>query len=179
MTIHRFDGTDGGNPMAGLIRGTDGALYGTTLTGGVVNGEYFSGTVFKIDTDGAALTTLHNFTSGDGTSLFAGLIQAADGYLYGTTSDGGANNYGTLFRIGTDAAGFSDAARVLERRRRKPFRERDPGRERQPVRHDLARRGVETRGTIFEIDTAGAALQTAPPLRRRRGDPDRGPRCGP
>src|SRR5947209_7351026 len=50
--------------------------------------------------------TLHDFSaldgSGhnpDGANPRVNLIQAGDGNLYGTTSDGGTNGYGTLFRI--------------------------------------------------------------------------------
>jgi uncharacterized repeat protein (TIGR03803 family) len=66
--------------------------------GGGANGNY--GTVFKITTSGT-LTTLHSFDNTDGTSPYAGLVQATDGNLYGTTYLGGANGYGTLFKITT------------------------------------------------------------------------------
>ena len=54
-------------------------------------------------------TTLHEFDGTDGSNPYAGLIQATDGNLYGTTSEGGANNNssctgdtvgcGTFFKI--------------------------------------------------------------------------------
>ena len=54
-------------------------------------------------------TTLHEFDGTDGSNPYAGLIQATDGNLYGTTSEGGANNKiscngdnvvcGTFFKI--------------------------------------------------------------------------------
>jgi len=46
-------------------------------------------------------TTLYRFGSQptDGANPTAGLIQATDGNLYGTTLDGGANNAGTIFKI--------------------------------------------------------------------------------
>jgi uncharacterized repeat protein (TIGR03803 family) len=60
------------------------------------------GTIFRISLSGT-LTTLHSFCSDsgctDGQSAYAGLIQAAGGSLYGTTSTGGANNAGTIYRI--------------------------------------------------------------------------------
>src|ERR1017187_9221619 len=92
--------TDGGGPQAGLVQAANGDLYGTTFFGGT-NGQ---GTVFKI-TQGGTLTTLYSFCSQtnctDGAAPFAGLVQAANGDLYGTTADGGANNgeYGTVFKI--------------------------------------------------------------------------------
>jgi uncharacterized repeat protein (TIGR03803 family) len=103
-----FDGSDGSFPLGSLVQGLDGSLYGTTYYGGnlipCLNG---CGTVFKI-TAGGALTTLYSFCSlancPDGLNPYAGLIQATDGNLYGTTLNGGSscsNCYfaGTAFRI--------------------------------------------------------------------------------
>jgi len=99
--------TDGEQPYAGLVQGSNGNLYGTTSGGGVntTGCEYpFSGcgTVFKITPSGT-LTTLYRFCSEtgctDGANPTAGLIQATDGNLYGTTYYGGANNRGTVFKI--------------------------------------------------------------------------------
>jgi len=95
--------SDGANPVAGLVQATDGSLYGTTLQGGAGN----LGTVFKIQT-GAANTPviLHSFGDGasDGGLPDAGLVQATDGFLYGTTYFGGANDVGAVFKIQTGAA---------------------------------------------------------------------------
>jgi uncharacterized repeat protein (TIGR03803 family) len=91
-------GNDGGEPQAGLIQASDGSLYGTTYSGGT----NFSGTVFKITTNGA-LTKLYSFTGGnDGSEPEAGLVQASDGSLYGTTYSGGTNFFGTIFKITTN-----------------------------------------------------------------------------
>ena len=96
--LHTFEGTDGGDPYAGLIRATDGNFYGTTSTCGAHGG----GTVFKI-TPGGNLTTVYSFCSqsscGDGAESDAGLIQASDGNFYGTTYVGGAHSVGTLFQV--------------------------------------------------------------------------------
>jgi uncharacterized repeat protein (TIGR03803 family) len=93
VSLRSFDGTDGGYPTGGLVQGTDGNLYGTTLIGGP-NGD---GTIFKI-TPGVAMTTLHNFNGTDGLRPY-GLVQATDGNFYGTTFEGGANGVGTVFEI--------------------------------------------------------------------------------
>jgi uncharacterized repeat protein (TIGR03803 family) len=58
------------------------------------------GTVFKITPSGT-LTTLHSFDVADGVLPYAGLIQATDGELYGTTFDGGTTGQGTVFKIST------------------------------------------------------------------------------
>jgi uncharacterized repeat protein (TIGR03803 family) len=92
--------TDGDYPVAGLIQATNGDFYGTTELGGA-NGNY--GTVFRMTPSGT-LTTLYSFCSQtnctDGFEPNAGLIQATNGELYGTTAVGGANgNYGTVFKI--------------------------------------------------------------------------------
>jgi len=100
-TLASFNGTDGSSPdHLSLVQATDGNLYGTTQTGGT-NGQ---GTVFKITT-GGTLSTLYSFCSlpscTDGASPDAGLIQATDGNFYGTTVNGGAYTYGTVFKITT------------------------------------------------------------------------------
>jgi len=90
---------DGSGTRAALIQATNGDLYGTTESGGANDG----GTVFKITPRGT-LTTLYNFCSlsgcADGSGPLAGLVQAVNGLLYGTTIGGGANgNFGTVFEI--------------------------------------------------------------------------------
>src|ERR1039458_3147774 len=104
-------GTDGANPSAGLVQGSDGYLYGTTAQAGTNGG----GTVFKISTNGA-LTSLYSFALlWDTNGLFMGsagpataLVQGSDGNFYGTTSSGGVymnqygDGYGTVFKITTN-----------------------------------------------------------------------------
>src|SRR5437870_6946664 len=56
------------------------------------------------------LTTLYSFTGSDGARPYAGLIADASGNLYGTTSSGGANGYGTVFKVtptGTETVLYS------------------------------------------------------------------------
>ncbi len=96
--IYSFRGgaDDGANPInAGLVQGSDGYLYGTTFGGGINN----NGTVYKISTSGVE-NVIHYFQSGaDGANPEAGLTWGNDGYFYGTTTHGGGNNSGTVFRI--------------------------------------------------------------------------------
>jgi uncharacterized repeat protein (TIGR03803 family) len=78
---------DGANPTAGLIRGANGDFYGTTNSGGT----NYRGTVFKFSA--GKVKILYSFCSkescADGESPLAGVVQTADGTLYGTTEDGG------------------------------------------------------------------------------------------
>jgi uncharacterized repeat protein (TIGR03803 family) len=89
----------GFQPLAALLQSKDGTFYGTTAGGGRSgNRDLGCGTVFKITLAGV-LTTLHSFDNNDGANPSAGLVQARDGNLYGTTEYGGANNGGTVFKI--------------------------------------------------------------------------------
>lgn len=100
--LHRFNGADGKNPFRNLVFGANGALYGTTYSGGA--GDL--GTVFKLappTPPGREWTreTLYSFTGGDdGARPFSGLAADTYGALYGTTRyGGGAANAGTVFKL--------------------------------------------------------------------------------
>ena len=97
VPLHSFGGLpDGENPRAGLVLGSDGNFYGTTYSGGTNS----SGSVFRL-TPGGGYASLYSFGDQplDGTHPSAGLVQGSDGYLYGTTVNGGTNTFGTVFRI--------------------------------------------------------------------------------
>jgi uncharacterized repeat protein (TIGR03803 family) len=112
-TVYNFDGAHGAYPSAGLVQATNGEFYGTTSGGGTSNQcEGGCGTVFKIKTTSTppyTLTRLYSFCHQpgcpDGASPASGLIQATNGYFYGTTYAGGANNSGTIFKIGASGGG--------------------------------------------------------------------------
>ena len=103
-TLHSFcsesNCLDGSEPFDGLVQATNGEFYGTTYAGGA----YGYGTIFRMTPSGT-LTTLYSFCPEgypckDGYGPSAGLVQATNGYLYGTTSYDGANgNGGTIFKI--------------------------------------------------------------------------------
>jgi uncharacterized repeat protein (TIGR03803 family) len=90
-------------PMDGLIQGTDGALYGTSTGGGSNN----VGTVFKVRLDGTGFTSIHSFAGAGGVVPEGGLIEASDGVLYGTTTGGGSNGGGVVFKLNSDGSGFT------------------------------------------------------------------------
>ena len=106
--LYSFKGSpDGHQPLAGLVRDAQGNLYGTTHEGGDLPCELpvGCGTVFKLDTTGKE-TVLHSFTGNpDGRFPYAGLVQDAQGNLYGTTVQGGDlacnGDCGTVFKVDT------------------------------------------------------------------------------
>lgn len=97
-------GADGGLPQAPLIRDSAGNFYGTTYYGGTSSPSscypYGCGVVFEIDSTGHE-SVLHTFVGGptDGTNPHGGLVRDAAGNLYGTTRNGGAANYGVVFKV--------------------------------------------------------------------------------
>jgi uncharacterized repeat protein (TIGR03803 family) len=121
-TLYSFTSGAGHNPsdFGGLVQGTDGNFYSTTLAGGIVTalcGLNGCGTVFKITPEGT-LRTLHNFTSkdGEGAGPEGTLIQATDGNFYGTTTVGGSSpncpdGCGTVFKITAEGT-FTTTARL-------------------------------------------------------------------
>lgn len=141
-----------GGALAGVIRASDGAYYGTTRYGGA----YGQGSVFKLTVHGntVAYTTLHAFKGPDGSEPWAPVVEASDGFLYGTTSAGGASNDGTVYRIdrhgrlrvlcsfdgpasgGTAEAGLVQASDGL-------------------LYGTTFRGGAEGSGTVFRVDTSG------------------------
>jgi uncharacterized repeat protein (TIGR03803 family) len=99
--LHDFQGTDGWEAHAGLIRDAAGNLYGTTANGGA----YSQGTVYELSpgTNGSwTLKTLHSFTGGsDGGAPLGGVILDAAGNLYGTTTAGGGGTTACTYGCGT------------------------------------------------------------------------------
>lgn len=99
--LHRFAGKrDGVYPLGGLVLSQQGMLYGTTSTYGPNGG----GTVFQVDAKGD-FATLHGFLGGtlDGYNPRAGLY-FTNGFLYGTTFQGGKDNGGTVFKMNPKGA---------------------------------------------------------------------------
>jgi uncharacterized repeat protein (TIGR03803 family) len=88
-------GADGSNPAGGVILDSAGNLYGTTLLGGLSGW----GALYQVDTTGKE-SALYNFAgSPDGAEPYGALVLDAQGNFYGTTSSGGASEWGTLFKI--------------------------------------------------------------------------------
>lgn len=90
--------SDGAEPLGSLVQASNGDFYGVTEGGGA----HGAGTIFKITPSGK-MTTLYSFCAlancVDGQLPGAGLIQATNGNLYGTTRSGGFNGGGTVYEV--------------------------------------------------------------------------------
>jgi uncharacterized repeat protein (TIGR03803 family) len=101
--IHNFDGSTGGEEPKGSLFYDGTTLYGTTNGGGSVD----DGTVFKILPNGTGYTTLVDFTGAANGQHPVGSLIFDGTFLYGTTTHGGANNVGTLFKVMPNGSGFN------------------------------------------------------------------------
>jgi uncharacterized repeat protein (TIGR03803 family) len=93
-----FGGTNGYEPLAPLVVGPDNLLYGSTFYDAANN----SGTLFSISTNGVFKTRFVFSYSITGAWPQGGLAVGPDSQLYGTTSSGGTNGDGTIFRLSTN-----------------------------------------------------------------------------
>jgi len=107
--LHRFSGSDGATPYAGLTAGPGGALYGTTAYGGV----HGWGTVFQFVPATAKLTTVHAFGARyqDGAGPAGPVTLDSRGNIYGTTEYGGhfcntSSACGTVFKLTRTQSGY-------------------------------------------------------------------------
>ncbi len=95
--VHSFASTDtdGRYSIGGLIKATDGLLYGMTYAGGKNN----SGTIFNFNPATGVETVLHSFGGfPNGVSPYGTFIQVTDSDLYGVTYEGGNHSVGTIFK---------------------------------------------------------------------------------
>ena len=97
-TLYTFGGgSDGQNPVGGVIFDQSGNLYGTTQAGG--------GTVYQLSpSNGAwALSTLQSLSGSQGPT--ASLTMDASGNLYGTATEDGSHGYGVVFKLSPNPDG--------------------------------------------------------------------------
>jgi uncharacterized repeat protein (TIGR03803 family) len=92
------------NPVAGLIQGSDGLLYGATSE----SGPNAPGTIFRMGLEGNNYQVLRSFpwVQGNSVSCITPLIEASDGMLYGTSRTGGSTNAGLIFRLNKDGSAY-------------------------------------------------------------------------
>ncbi|HTS71810.1 MAG TPA: choice-of-anchor tandem repeat GloVer-containing protein [Terriglobia bacterium] len=115
--LYTFNGTDGANPQARVIFGSNGTLYGTTQSGGARgNGTVFNLRPFPSVCKSALCPWMENplyafqgyqndgANPGDGDLLFD---QAGD--IYGTTYTGGADHVGTVYELTPSGSGWQES----------------------------------------------------------------------
>jgi uncharacterized repeat protein (TIGR03803 family) len=151
--LYRFTGAGGETPWAGLVWDAQGGLYGTTQMGGA----YDLGTVFNLDTTGKE-TVLYSFSgTPDGRGPWAGLVRDGQGNLYGTTYQGGAYGYGSVFKVDTTGTetmlysftGYADGA----------YPEAGLVQDAQVALYGTTSFGGTARwGTVFEVDPTGTEI---------------------
>lgn len=94
---YNFPGIYGREPQnLKMCQASNGKLYGVTTKGGQTN--YGGGVLFEFDPITQVYTLKANFDYSSGITPYGGLIEAVDGSLYGMTSNGGAANFGTIFK---------------------------------------------------------------------------------
>lgn len=106
--LYRFTGgIDGGYPYSTLAMDQDGNLYGTAYAGGSMG----LGTIYQLSPGPGGnwtQTTLHSFTnSPDGSHPEGPVIIDKTGHLCGTTSQGGAYGYGSVYQLSRLVSGWS------------------------------------------------------------------------
>jgi uncharacterized repeat protein (TIGR03803 family) len=103
--LHSFVGSDGDDPMGGLLLDASGNLYGTTYYGGKSGCVTGCGVIFKLAPDGTE-TVLYNFCAqmdcSDGFYPNSSLVADRDGNLYGTTCECGDLPFGNVFKLAPD-----------------------------------------------------------------------------
>ena len=96
-TLASFDDLSNGDlPQAGVTLDANDDLFGTTEEGPAVG----NGTVWELANGSGTITNLASFNGTNGAGPTAGVTFDANGDLFGTTSQGGANSDGTVFEIG-------------------------------------------------------------------------------
>jgi uncharacterized repeat protein (TIGR03803 family) len=162
--LHSFGGRpDGEEPAGNLILDRLGNLYGTTSRGG-----FGWGTVFELspNSDGTwKETLLHSFTGNrdgaepnNGSEPEGGVVLDAKGSLYGTTSQGGLNGCGVVFKLEKNSDG-SWARRILYNFRGSPDDGQYPSglvRDKKGNLYGVTRvGGTSNQGTVFQLDGTG------------------------
>jgi uncharacterized repeat protein (TIGR03803 family) len=89
-----FNGSDGASPNGALLLSGD-TLYGTTQVGGASN----LGVVFSLPVTGGTPSVLGNFNDANGAYPVGTIVQDSSGNIYGVTTNGGHNEYGTVFMV--------------------------------------------------------------------------------
>ncbi len=163
--LHAFGGADGAGPEAGIVLDAAGNIYGTAANGGSAN----DGTVFRLAPPAPGqtawtATVLHSFRGTDGNAPVGGLTRDSAGNLYGTTEDGGAYDFGAVFKLAPPAAGHTKWVTTVLR----SFSQGDAG-----GSHPMAGVTLDTAGNLYGttytggLDGSGTVFMLAAPVAGR------------
>lgn len=160
-TLFEFpaDLTDGAYPESSLLL-KKGTLFGSTVTGGLIDGEQQSGTVFALEPGAQAPTVLHVFDGQDGAVPVGGLLYKK-GVLYGTTEAGGPSEDGTVFELDAGRGAFASLYDFSGADGKDP---KDALISRKGKLYGVTLGGgtgcAKECGTVFELDPKSGALTT-------------------
>lgn len=154
--LYTFSNADDAYPIR-LIQGSDGMLYGLDW------GDGFGLSVFKLDTNGGNYSVIcthsdsTNVQNATVTTPAFTLIQADDGWLYGTGLFVNTNGYGTIFKLKTDGSGYAELCQLRSpnpdlREAIANLMEASDGSLYGMTMND----GMATNGTIFKINRDGS-----------------------
>jgi uncharacterized repeat protein (TIGR03803 family) len=154
-TLAPFTGVSGADSLSDLVSDAAGDLFGVTSSGGADN----DGTVFEIAKSTGALTTLASFTGANGATPAGSLTIDAEGDLFGTTANGGADGDGTVFEIAKSTGELTTLATFTGTNGANPF-----GTVISDAAGDLfgttEMGGADNDGTVFEIVKSTGTLIT-------------------
>ncbi len=155
-TLVEFTGTAGaakGAEPVGPLVASGVNLYGVTKRGGAAD----SGVIYRV-TPAGAVTTLAEFTgtagARPGASPAGPLLLHSDGALYGTTEFGGAEDFGTAFKV-TTAGAFTSLHAFADASGSQPAGTLVQGAD-GALRGVTSGGGADGWGTLFRLTTAGA-----------------------
>jgi hypothetical protein len=157
----------GAFPIGPLFQSAAGGLYSTTQNGGT-RGE---GTIYKVNSV-LSVTVEHSFGNlfGDGTYPSAGLTLGTDGKYYGSTTEGGTFDDGTLFNsttigVYTHLYSFNNSANLMQMAPLSPPVEYTTG-----LLYGLTEfGGTANVGTIYSLNNGLTAFVNAPVFSGRTG----------
>jgi uncharacterized repeat protein (TIGR03803 family) len=100
--LHNFSGyPEPHYPIAGVVEGSDGLLYGAASQSGSPIEGWRPGGIYKLAKDGSGFEIVYRFSEdGNEDGGFGRLVEGIDGMLYGTRSSG-------VFKINKDGTGFA------------------------------------------------------------------------
>ncbi len=93
-----YNASDGSYPWSAMVLGADGSYYGTTLKGG---NSTDSGTIYSFAGDQytQVYNVVYRFSGPDGSQPYGAVLEDKPGTFFGTTSAGGANNLGVVYKL--------------------------------------------------------------------------------